>query len=273
MSAEYLRTPSPIWQNKELSFTSDLVFSVLHPDTILVGDKAAMYYISWTSDGHYLRAQSQGHPPVDSLEKRCGRRKWWTIFFERTLELFQRQCWGNFWEKAWSTCGLTWALVNSLLLDLICCIIIRWNDGERLDYYLQLQGHRVQIFTKTSLSCIFWNMGRSTCGLSFLHSPQTWCDWVITRQIDIGRVHITQHGQVLRVWILTKCPWHTFWTAEPFTAHMVCWYISSGGWAVERLGCYSQLGQCHRFESRPKLGILQAESHVRSQVCCLRGQC
>ena len=74
---------------KELSFTFDLVFSILHPDTISVGDKAAVYYISWTSDGHYLRAQSQGHHTVDSLEERCGKRKWWTVFFERTLELFQ----------------------------------------------------------------------------------------------------------------------------------------------------------------------------------------
>ena len=150
--------------------------------------------------------------------------------------------------------GLSWALVNSLLPGLICCIIIRWNDvwktGLLPSASRSLQGHRVQIFTKTSLACIFWHItGWSTCGLSFLHSSQTWCDWVITRQINVWRVHITQHSQVPGVWILTKCPWHTFWTAEPFTANMVCWYISSEGWAAERLGCYPQLGQCHRFES------------------------
>ena len=48
--------------------------------------------------------------------ERRGKRKRWMIFLKRTreghrqwdktLEPFQRQCWGNFWETGWSTYGL-----------------------------------------------------------------------------------------------------------------------------------------------------------------------
>ena len=65
---------------------------------------------------HYLRAQSQGHHTTDRLEgrgvdRRSGRRfpskdERGNSSVKRTLEPFQRQRWGNFWETGWSACGL-----------------------------------------------------------------------------------------------------------------------------------------------------------------------
>ena len=62
---------------------------------------------------HYLRAQSQGHHTVDRLEERGVERgsaysdlPWedekGISSIRPTLELFQKQHWGNSWEKGWS---------------------------------------------------------------------------------------------------------------------------------------------------------------------------
>ena len=62
---------------------------------------------------HYLRAQSRGHHIIDRLEERgvergSARRSSspWKDERGRTLEPFQRQRWGNFWETGWSAYGL-----------------------------------------------------------------------------------------------------------------------------------------------------------------------
>ena len=69
---------------------------------------------------HYLWAQSQGHHTIDCLEERgaertsvrqsslkgCDEKEPLSIRY--TLEPFQRQHWGNFWETGWSTYGLFW---------------------------------------------------------------------------------------------------------------------------------------------------------------------
>ena len=73
------------------------------------------------SSRHYLRAQSQGHHTINRLERRgmergSARQSSFPWMDERgpssmrqTLELFQRQCWGNFWETGWSAYRLFWA--------------------------------------------------------------------------------------------------------------------------------------------------------------------
>ena len=58
---------------------------------------------------HYLRAQSQGHHTIDCLEEWVMERgsarqsslkgREMSSWIRWTLELFQRQCLGNFWEK------------------------------------------------------------------------------------------------------------------------------------------------------------------------------
>ena len=76
---------------------------------------------------YYLRAQSQGHHTIDHLEERGVERgsAIWSFLkdkrgpssIRRTLELFQRQCWGNFGETGWSTYGLFRAHRYYLELD------------------------------------------------------------------------------------------------------------------------------------------------------------
>ena len=91
---------------------------------------------------HYLRTQSQEPDTIDRLEKRVWKEEALDDLpskdergpssFRRTLEPFQRQSWGNFWERGWSAYGLLRAHRYHLELN---CGLIRFI---RLLLFLQL---------------------------------------------------------------------------------------------------------------------------------------
>ena len=92
-----------------------------------------------TKPKDYLLAQSQGHQPsiawrreawkeeaLDDLPWKDERRP---TPVRRTLEPFQRQLWGNFWETGWSAYGLFRAHRHHLELN--------WNMSAESNCYPQ----------------------------------------------------------------------------------------------------------------------------------------
>ena len=94
---------------------------------------------------HYQQAQSQGHHNVDCLcrrevlkEEALDDLQWkdarGQLSIRQTLEPFQRQCWGNFWEMGWSTYGLFWAHRHHLELNWteLNCQKACWKETKQL---------------------------------------------------------------------------------------------------------------------------------------------
>ena len=80
-----------------------------------------------TFPGRYWQAQNQGIHGIGQMGERGVKKgsdqqsslKGWerVVLSQTNIGIFQRQCWGNFWEMGWSTYGLIWAHRYHLVLN------------------------------------------------------------------------------------------------------------------------------------------------------------
>ena len=119
----------------------------------------------------YLWVQSQGYHTIDHLEKRGVKEEalddlpWkdgrGPSSVRQTLELFQRQRWGNLWETGWSAYGLFWT--HRYHLELMCILGCScWIGGRgwgNLNWLLWLDVcvlmKVVDVFSRSGKECQF----------------------------------------------------------------------------------------------------------------------
>ena len=114
---------------------------------------------------HYLRAQSQGHHTINCLEERGIERgsaqhfpskdKSRPLSIRQTLELFQRQYWGNFWKMGgahtyFSKCTNT-ILNETELVQTRHNFLKKLNSCELSRFRWKQQAARTQWFTHSDI--------------------------------------------------------------------------------------------------------------------------
>ena len=146
----------------------------------------------------------------EALDDLCWKDERGPSSFRQTLQLFQRQCWGNFWEMEWSADGLfrthryhlelNWTTLVSPqnLIPFVGCFCFRltwlWNNGEAGC----LTASGLPAMESRGLCCQQWSL-RILCHAGHLHLQGMIHEWLSITVLSAPKTETT--GWLL----LSKC--------------------------------------------------------------------